>query len=86
MFAQLNGKELSYNNLVDVDAAVQPIADFSDYQEAVFAIIKHTNVCGVAARPTVKSAWDAALAGEVEIPFFSKKSRVNCAFWAVFLL
>ncbi|BDQ13041.1 bifunctional phosphoribosylaminoimidazolecarboxamide formyltransferase/IMP cyclohydrolase [Sediminibacterium sp. TEGAF015] len=69
VFAQLNGKELSYNNLVDVDAAVQLIADFSDYQEAVFAIIKHTNVCGVAARPTVKTAWDAALAGDPESAF-----------------
>lgn len=69
VFAQLNGKELSYNNLVDVDAAVQLIADFSDYEEAVFAIIKHTNVCGVAARPTVKAAWDAALAGDPESAF-----------------
>lgn len=69
VFEQLNGKELSYNNLVDVDAAVQLIADFSEYQEAVFAIIKHTNVCGVAARATVKTAWDAALAGDPESAF-----------------
>ena len=69
VFEQLNGKELSYNNLVDVDAAVQLISDFSDYQEAVFAIIKHTNVCGVAARSTVKTAWDAALAGDPESAF-----------------
>jgi phosphoribosylaminoimidazolecarboxamide formyltransferase/IMP cyclohydrolase len=69
VFNQLNGKELSYNNLVDVDAAIQLIADFNNYQEAVFAIIKHTNVCGVAARATVKEAWDAALAGDPESAF-----------------
>ena len=50
LFTQLNGKELSYNNLVDVDAAVQLIAEFPKGSEIVFAIIKHTNVCGVASR------------------------------------
>ncbi len=70
IFNQLHGKELSYNNLVDVDAAVQLIQDFKDYhQEAVFAIIKHTNVCGVAARATVKDSWDTALAGDNESAF-----------------
>ena len=76
VFNQLNGKELSYNNLVDVDAAVNLIKDTSlqPGQEAtnndlVFAIIKHTNVCGVAARPSVKQAWDAALAGDPESAF-----------------
>ena len=70
MFNQLNGKELSYNNLVDVDAAVQLIKDFSGYNhESVFGIIKHTNVCGVAARATVKESWDAALAGDNESAF-----------------
>lgn len=69
VFNQLNGKELSYNNLVDVDAAIQLITDFSNYNESVFAIIKHTNVCGVAARATVKQAWDAALAGDPESAF-----------------
>jgi len=66
LFTQLNGKELSYNNLVDVDAAVQLIKEFS---ETTFAIIKHTNVCGVAARNTVKESWDAALAGDPESAF-----------------
>ncbi len=66
LFTQLNGKELSYNNLVDVDAAVQLIQEFS---ETTFAIIKHTNVCGIAARPTVKASWDAALAGDPESAF-----------------
>lgn len=110
IFDQLNGKELSYNNLVDVDAAVQLInefgprltspdggvttaqpsliedsksgmsfqisgqgsADFPPLGEpkgAVFAIIKHTNVCGVAQRSTVKESWDAALAGDPESAF-----------------
>ncbi len=69
VFSQLNGKELSYNNLVDVDAAIQLITDFSNYNESVFAIIKHTNVCGVAARTSVKQAWDAALAGDPESAF-----------------
>ncbi len=59
MFDKLNGKELSYNNLVDVDAAVAIIDEFS---EPTFAILKHTNACGVASRPTIKAAWEAALA------------------------
>jgi phosphoribosylaminoimidazolecarboxamide formyltransferase/IMP cyclohydrolase len=66
LFDQLNGKELSYNNLVDVDAAMQLIREFSD---TTFAIIKHTNVCGVAQRPTIKESWDAALAGDPESAF-----------------
>lgn len=59
MFDKLNGKELSYNNLVDVDAAVAIIDEFN---EPTFAILKHTNACGVASRPTIKAAWEAALA------------------------
>ncbi len=66
LFDQLNGKELSYNNLVDVDAAVQLIREFTD---TTFAIIKHTNVCGIAARASVKESWDAALAGDPESAF-----------------
>ena len=116
LFDQLNGKELSYNNLVDVDAAVQLIREFGplqtspvrgglansqsqlvddsaqsgksiisktskseagalvvptsrDREEAVFAIIKHTNVCGIAQRAAVKESWDAALAGDPESAF-----------------
>jgi phosphoribosylaminoimidazolecarboxamide formyltransferase/IMP cyclohydrolase len=68
-FTQLHGKELSYNNLVDVDAAVQLIREFKHEEEAVFAIIKHTNVCGVAIRPAGKAAWDHALAGDPESAF-----------------
>ncbi|HEX4877101.1 MAG TPA: bifunctional phosphoribosylaminoimidazolecarboxamide formyltransferase/IMP cyclohydrolase [Chitinophagaceae bacterium] len=66
LFTQLNGKELSFNNLVDTDAALQLIREFDD---TTFAIIKHTNVCGVAQRPTVKESWDAALAGDPESAF-----------------
>jgi phosphoribosylaminoimidazolecarboxamide formyltransferase / IMP cyclohydrolase len=102
IFEQLNGKELSYNNLVDVDAAIQlireaplnppqggtfdsdnlnihynetttPLTDSKnpplEGREAVFAIIKHTNVCGVSQRPTIKESWDAALAGDPESAF-----------------
>jgi phosphoribosylaminoimidazolecarboxamide formyltransferase/IMP cyclohydrolase len=66
LFTQLNGKELSYNNLVDVDAAVQLIQEFTS---TTFAIIKHTNPCGIASRDTVKDSWDAALAGDPESAF-----------------
>jgi len=112
LFDQLHGKELSYNNLVDVDAAMQlineaappppargilesansvvvsklseskaPPAEVPDPAEkagegkerssgeAFFAIIKHTNVCGVAQRPSVKESWDVALAGDPESAF-----------------
>jgi phosphoribosylaminoimidazolecarboxamide formyltransferase/IMP cyclohydrolase len=66
MFTQLNGKEISYNNLVDIDAALQLITEF---RETCFAIIKHTNVCGIAMRHTVHDAWTAALAGDPESAF-----------------
>ncbi|MCE3283591.1 MAG: phosphoribosylaminoimidazolecarboxamide formyltransferase, partial [Chitinophagaceae bacterium] len=66
VFKQLHGKELSYNNLVDVDAALQLIEEFS---ETCFAIIKHTNVCGIAARESVRECWEAALAGDPESAF-----------------
>lgn len=69
LFQQLNGKELSYNNLVDVDAAIQLIQEFTNADNTVFGIIKHTNVCGIAARNNVKEAWDAALAGDPESAF-----------------
>ena len=112
VFDQLNGKELSYNNLVDVDAAIQLMNEFTaspnpseggalpthktppkdievnkdvsqqralsvgkvspfggDLEGALFAIIKHTNVCGVAIRETLKHSWDAALQGDPESAF-----------------
>ncbi|MBK5280026.1 MAG: bifunctional phosphoribosylaminoimidazolecarboxamide formyltransferase/IMP cyclohydrolase [Bacteroidia bacterium] len=55
LFEKLNGKELSYNNLVDVDAAVNLVREFDG--ETTFAIIKHTNACGVAIASTVKDAY-----------------------------
>jgi phosphoribosylaminoimidazolecarboxamide formyltransferase/IMP cyclohydrolase len=61
VFEILNGKELSYNNLVDVEAAINLAAEFS---EPTFAIIKHTNSCGLASRPTISEAYAAALAGD----------------------
>jgi len=70
LFEQLNGKELSYNNLVDVDAAVQLITEFPKADaDITFAIIKHTNVCGISQRTHVKASWDAALAGDPESAF-----------------
>ncbi|MEO5564227.1 MAG: bifunctional phosphoribosylaminoimidazolecarboxamide formyltransferase/IMP cyclohydrolase [Chitinophagaceae bacterium] len=76
LFDQLNGKELSYNNLVDVDAAIQLIGEFQNTplgdgggEAVVFAIIKHTNVCGISQRTFVKDSWDAALAGDPESAF-----------------
>ncbi len=77
LFEQLNGKELSYNNLLDLDAAVELIDDLATLKGVTpslptgqagaveaFAILKHNNACGAAVRPTVKEAWDAALAGD----------------------
>lgn len=59
MFNKLNGKELSYNNLVDIDAAVSLIDEFT---EPTVAILKHTNACGIASRNFIKEAWLDALA------------------------
>jgi phosphoribosylaminoimidazolecarboxamide formyltransferase/IMP cyclohydrolase len=61
MFTQFSGKELSYNNLLDVDAAVSLIAEF---KETTFAILKHNNACGIASRPSLVDAWKAALSGD----------------------
>ena len=73
IFTQLHGKEISYNNLVDIDAAIQLIREFPvDTQNLslrTFAIIKHTNVCGIASRATTADAWKDALAGDVESAF-----------------
>ena len=68
LFQKLNGKELSFNNLVDADAACQLMGEWEVNQPA-FAVIKHTNVCGIALRDTLEEAWDAALAGDKESAF-----------------
>ncbi len=62
-FEKLSGKELSYNNLVDVDAAIQLMREFHG-GDPTFIILKHTNACGVATRQTIHEAWSAALAGD----------------------
>ena len=67
IFKQLNGKEISYNNLVDIDSAIQLLGEFEE--KTVFAIIKHTNVCGISSRKTTRDAWDHALAGDPESAF-----------------
>lgn len=63
-FTQLHGKEISYNNLLDIDAAVGLIGEFEEESDPTFAILKHNNACGVATRPTVAEAWKAALEGD----------------------
>lgn len=61
MFEQYCGKEISYNNLLDIDAAVNLIREF---EEPTIAILKHNNACGVASRPSILQAWVDALAGD----------------------
>ncbi len=61
MFEQLHGKEISYNNLLDIDAAVGLISEFED---CTFAILKHNNACGLATRDKLSIAWKDALAGD----------------------
>ncbi|WP_299050076.1 bifunctional phosphoribosylaminoimidazolecarboxamide formyltransferase/IMP cyclohydrolase [uncultured Polaribacter sp.] len=63
MFDKLHGKELSYNNLLDVDAAVNLIEEFKG-EAPTFAILKHNNACGFAQRDTIKQAYIDALAGD----------------------
>lgn len=63
MFDKLHGKELSYNNLLDVDAAVQLMNEFRN-DAPTFAILKHNNACGIATRDTLAQAYTDALAGD----------------------
>lgn len=63
MFTKLNGKELSYNNLLDVDAAVNLMNEFKS-DSPTFAILKHNNACGIATRSSMKEAYIDALAGD----------------------
>jgi len=62
MFDQLHGKEISYNNLLDIDSAVNLIDEFGN--EPTVAILKHNNACGLATRHTLVQAWVDALAGD----------------------
>ena len=61
LFEKLHGKEISYNNMLDIDAAINLIGEFSD---PTFVIMKHNNACGVATRSTLFEAWTDALAGD----------------------
>ena len=61
IFDQIHGKEISYNNLLDIDAAVGLISEFED---TTFAILKHNNACGLASREKLIDAWKDALAGD----------------------
>ena len=63
LFDQLHGKALSYNNLLDVDAAVQLMSEFQ-HDAPTFAVLKHNNACGLATRETLLDAWNDALAGD----------------------
>ncbi len=63
MFDKLHGKELSYNNLLDVDAAVNLMNEFKN-EDPTFAVLKHNNACGFAQRKTIKQAYVDALAGD----------------------
>ncbi|MBD78802.1 MAG: bifunctional phosphoribosylaminoimidazolecarboxamide formyltransferase/inosine monophosphate cyclohydrolase [Crocinitomicaceae bacterium] len=63
IFDKLHGKELSYNNLLDVDAAVALMAEFEN-DAPTFAVLKHNNACGIATRNTILEAWKDALAGD----------------------
>ena len=62
VFDQIHGKEISYNNLGDINAAVELIDEFG--ADTTFAVLKHNNACGLATRPTVLEAWRDALAGD----------------------
>ncbi len=63
IFEKYGGKQISYNNLVDIDAAVALMAEF-EKESPTFAVLKHTNPCGIATRETVVDSWKAALAGD----------------------
>ncbi len=66
---QLHGRELSFNNVVDINWAINLILDFSDYRQAVVAILKHNTPCGVGVADTLKGAWDKAFATDPDSPF-----------------
>jgi phosphoribosylaminoimidazolecarboxamide formyltransferase/IMP cyclohydrolase len=61
VFTKLNGKELSYNNLLDIDSGINLIAEFNT---TTFAVLKHNNTCGIASRENLVDAWEDALAGD----------------------
>lgn len=68
-FQQLHGKELSYNNILDLTAAAALISEFGAEEPPTLAILKHTNPCGVGQGPTLRAAWDKAFATDRQAPF-----------------
>jgi phosphoribosylaminoimidazolecarboxamide formyltransferase / IMP cyclohydrolase len=66
---QLHGRELSFNNVVDINWSINMILDFANYRDAVVAILKHNTPCGVGVAPTLKAAWDKAFATDPDSPF-----------------
>lgn len=66
---QLHGRELSFNNVLDISSAINLILDFADYRDPVVAILKHNTPCGVGVGSTLHAAWDKALATDPDSPF-----------------
>jgi len=66
---QLHGRELSFNNVIDISSAANLILEFEDSRDAVVAILKHNTPCGVGVGPTLKAAWDKAFATDPDSPF-----------------
>jgi phosphoribosylaminoimidazolecarboxamide formyltransferase / IMP cyclohydrolase len=69
MAEQLHGRELSFNNVVDISSAINLMLEFADERAAVVAILKHNTPCGVGIAPTLKGAWDKAFATDPDSPF-----------------
>jgi phosphoribosylaminoimidazolecarboxamide formyltransferase / IMP cyclohydrolase len=65
----LHGRELSFNNVMDINSAINLMLDFADYTEPVVAILKHNTPCGVGVASTLKAAWDKAFATDPDSPF-----------------
>ena len=93
IFEQLHGRAISYNNLLDLDAAIHLIEDF---EETTFAVIKHNNACGLACRDNLTEAWKDALAGDPVSAFggvlvtnrtvdFSTATEINKIFFEIIL-
>ena len=66
---QLHGRELSFNNVMDIDSAINLMRDFGDYKQSVVAILKHNTPCGIGVAATLKQAWDKAFATDPDSPF-----------------
>jgi len=66
---QLHGRELSFNNVFDISSAINLVLDFSDYRDAVVAVLKHNTPCGVGVASTLNAAWRKALAADPDSPF-----------------